>query len=173
MSWLALKLFFGGVWKFLSSLPPWVYAAIAVAVLWGASMFWAYGHGKDSQKAATEAVKTEYGQFVAETKRQGLEATKKAREQELADKQRKELADAENAKTVATLRADNQRLLNSRTTRGYLPPAAPSSGSPATACFSRADLESAIRQLDAGVSRLIGEGDQGIAGLDTAKRWAQ
>ena len=46
------------------------------------------------------------------------------------------------------------------------------SRSPGLACFDRAELEQALRRLDAGISGLIAEGDAGAVGLNVGRRWA-
>ena len=46
------------------------------------------------------------------------------------------------------------------------------SRSPGLACFDRAELEQALRRLDAGISGLIDEGDAGAVGLNVARSWA-
>jgi hypothetical protein len=90
----------------------------------------------------------------------------------LADKQRKEASDASYTKALVLLSADANRMLNARSISDYVPAAPANSRSPETACFDRRQLEQALRRLDAGVSGLVGEGDETRLKLDTAIRWA-
>jgi len=124
------------------------------------------------QTQRLEAVKTEYATFASEVEQVGKLAVAAAEKQELEDKLKKEKADAENLRTLNAVRADNDRLRSQRVSRGYLPAAPADSRSPETACFGRAQLEQAVRQLDEGVSGLIAECTETAVNLNTAKRWA-
>ena len=95
----------------------------------------------------------------------------KARIEE-SNKLNKERTDAENQRTLDTLRADVKRLRLARAGRSFLPAATATAKSPDRACFDRAELESAIRDFDRGVASLIDEGDEARVNLDTAKKWA-
>ena len=114
---------------------------------------------------------TRYQDYVAEVRAAGIVAQVKAKETEAKDKERKKVADENQARTLAALRADNKRLRESRSHTVYLPAAAPASPNPDRITFDRAELESAIKRLDEGVSGIAEKGDEGIAGLNVAKEW--
>lgn len=118
------------------------------------------------------AVKAEYAGFVATSKAEGEAAKKLADAQAAEDKRKKESSDHEYQMRIASLAADNQRLRDARARSGYVPAAPAGSRSPGLACFDRADLESALRRLDAGISGLVGEGDADAVGLNVARSWA-
>jgi hypothetical protein len=110
--------------------------------------------------------------FVTTTKAQGEAAKKLADAQAAEDKRKKESSDHEYETTIASLRADVKRMRDDRARASYVPAAPAGSRSPGLACFDRADLEGALRRLDAGISGLIGEGDTGAVGLNVARSWA-
>ena len=120
-----------------------------------------------------DKVEAQYASFVAVTKAEGAAAQKIADDQKAIDIAKKEHADNENAATIASLRADYQRLRDARSRTHYVPAAAPGSKRPQAACFDRAELESALRQFDAEAAGLVEEGDAARVNLDTAKKWAQ
>lgn len=105
----------------------------------------------------------------------GEQAKTKAALQALADLKNKERADDENKRTVATLRADVKRLRDERDrARGsYVPPAPAGAARPDLACFDRAALESALRELVVEVRGLVDEGAAATVDLNTAKLWEQ
>ena len=125
------------------------------------------------QSARLKAEKAEHKAFVAEVKGVGLVAQAKADRQKKDDIARERQANAENTKSVAALRAANKQLRDERAGRNILPAPSPGAASPERITFDRAELESALRRLDAGVSSLVAEGDEARVNLDTAKGWAQ
>ncbi len=110
--------------------------------------------------------------FVANTKAQGEAAKREAETKSKADRQLKESSDREYQTTIASLRADVKRMRDDRARASFLPAAPADSRSPGLACFDRADLDGALRRLDAGISGLIEEGDAGAVGLNAGRRWA-
>lgn len=116
---------------------------------------------------------SKYEDFVVETRAAGLAAEIRAKETKARDAKAKEVADANYRKSLNSLRADNQRMRDERAAVSYVPPAAPGSGDPSAACFSRADLERAISGFVEGAAALVGEGDEARQALDSAKAWAQ
>ena len=144
-----------------------VYGAIAAAVV-----ILGLGIGIKVQTSRLTSCKQEFATFQAQVKALGEVAAAKAKAQETADKLAKEKADHENQ----ALRADNaalsKRLRDARARSSYVPAAAAGSSHPDAACFSRADLERAIQQLDGAVQSLIEQGDQARIDLNTAKSWA-
>lgn len=143
---------------------PMVIGVVALAVVGGLLAL---------QTMRLEGVKAEYAAFKANVKAVGEEAERKAKARELADKQNKEKADAENK----TLRADNaalsRKLRDARARGGFVPAATPGARRPDIAPFDRAELERAIQRLDDGVSGIVEKGDQARIDLDSAKRWAK
>lgn len=120
-----------------------------------------------------DALQDRYDGFVAATKAEGEKAAITAAATKKADEKRKEVADHENAAALTALRADNLRLRNTRTGGSYLPAAAAGAVRPDRITFDRAELESAIQRLDAGVSGVAEKGDEARVNLDTARKWAQ
>lgn len=109
------------------------------------------------QTARLDSVKSEYSIFKAEVKRIGEESERKAKE----DEKRR---NAVYKSSLARLERDNVRLRNS-TSQSVLP----STGDTQTACFGRAELESALSVFVRGTEELIIEGDRAIAGLDSLR----
>lgn len=91
----------------------------------------------------------------------------------LRDREAKESADAQINRLRSANAALNRGLLDARSTRGYVPPSPAGSRDTDTACFGRAELERALRELDAGVSGLIGEGDEARSALSVVRDWAK
>ena len=125
------------------------------------------------QTSRLEAANTKYEVFVAQTKALGEIAEKKAKEKEAIDIKRKQEADRENVTNRARIADLSKRLRDERSRSGILPPAPSGSPSSQTAAFDRTLLERALQQLDESISGLIGEGDQAITDLNTAKTWAK
>jgi len=148
-----------------------VLAALAVAVKVQTSRL-------ATAKAETVAVQGKFDAFVAQAKALGDAQNAKAKAIEVADKQRKEQADYDNAKTkrdLAGVYAAYRKLRDQRgnSGSGFLPPTTPGSASPATASFDRTGLDRALSGFDSGVTGLLERGDQAIVDLNTAKTWAQ
>ncbi len=160
------------IWLFLKAIPPKVWLALAVLGLLAAFGGWCYHKGVQSEKAATEAVKAEYGQFVKETQRLGAEATKHAKLQEAADKATKEKADAENKTERDRLTADIERLRKQRAGGSIVPTTASCPGSPQRAGFDRALLDAALRDFIAETEAIAIEGGRATVDLNSAKHWA-
>ena len=114
-----------------------------------------------------------YYTFEAQVKVLGEAAKEKAKAQEMADKLRKDIADAENATTVARLTTTIKRLRDQHASTSLVPAAAPGASRPELACFDRPLLIGALRRFEEGVEGLVGEGDQATVSLNTAKEWAQ
>lgn len=131
----------------------------------GASVAWTV------QGWRLDASKAEYAAFVAQTKAAGEIAAAQAKAKDEEYKRLKEKTDEDHAKTVAALNADIKRLRNARDDSGYLPKPPTGAKHPERACFKRNELESAIRQLDAGVSEIIAGCDVGRVDLDSVKIW--
>lgn len=119
-----------------------------------------------------DALQSKHDGFVATTKAQGEAAKKEAEAKAKADRQLKESSDREYQTTIASLRADVKRMRDDRARASFVPAAPAGSRSPGLACFDRADLDGALRRLDAGISGLIEEGDAGAVGLNAGRRWA-
>ena len=119
-----------------------------------------------------DALQSKHDGFVATTKAQGEAAKKEAEAKAKADRQLKESSDREYQTTIASLRADVKRMRDDRARASFVPAAPADSRSPGLACFDRADLDGALRRLDAGISGLIEEGDAGAVGLNAGRRWA-
>ena len=119
-----------------------------------------------------DAVKAEYAGFVVTVKANGDAAKREADRIIAADKLRKEAADAYHARTLATLRADIQRLRDANPASGIVPAAATGASRPELACFDRAELGRAVGSLVEEIRGLADEGDEATIGLNTARAWA-
>ena len=125
------------------------------------------------QTSRLNATRAEYSAFVATVKSAGEAAEKRAQETIARDQRNKDTIDAQTKKLRAADAALATSLLVARTSRSYLSAPAPGAREPDAACFSRAELESAIGRLDAGISGLIAKGDAYRIDLDAARDWAQ
>ena len=146
--------------------PAGLLAIVLAAFLAGGGAAWTV------QGWRLDAVKSKFAGFVATVKAQGEAAQQVKVAQEKKDKLNKEHTDAESKRTLDTLRADVKRLRDARAGSRFVPGAASPAGSPDRACFDRAQLESAVRSLDAEVSGLVDQGSEAIVKLDAAKDWA-
>ncbi len=147
---------------------PMLYAAIGAGVIIaGLSL------ALKIQSSRLETCRVEFGAFKLETKRLGDAAEKAAKEREQRDQKAKERTDAAHKTAVARLNRDVQRLRDDNARRSILPPAPPGARDPQTACFNRPELDRAVSGFIGGVTSLVAEGAEGVAGLDAAKVWAQ
>ena len=119
-----------------------------------------------------DALQSKHDGFVATTKAQGEAAQREADAKAKADRQLKESSDREYQTAIAGLRADVERMRNTRSRAGYVPAAPAGSRSPSLACFDRADLEGALRRFDEEVTGLFAESDADAVGLNVARSWA-
>ena len=136
--------------------------ALTAAALFGFG--WVQGAHREQIKAA---------KFEAATEAFSVAAKQHAEQVAKADKLRKEKADAENKRTISSLRADVKRMRDERTSGGGLSSPAASAESPDRICFDPAKLSGALRKFDEGVLGLVAECSEAVINLDTAKRWAQ
>lgn len=120
-----------------------------------------------------DAVRAEFKGFVDVTRALGEAAQKESIRREAADKTKKDQANAENKRTIDSLRADVKRLRDARAGGSFVPAAPAGSLRPELACFDRPELERAIRGLDRTVQGLVDEGSEATVNLDTARAWAQ
>ena len=122
------------------------------------------------------AEKQAFASFKDQVKVIGEKAEREAAATKMADKLAKDTADAENAAAVARLNTAVAKLRRERdSARGSIVPAAPAGSKcpDEQACFDRPGLESALRELAAGVRGLADEGAALEADLNTARKWAQ
>ena len=124
-------------------------------------------------KQGYDAAMVKFDEFKGQVAAEGKAAQERATAQTLADKQRKESADATHEKAVADLNARIAGLRNARAGSSFVPAAATCPGSPERAGFDRAELERTLREFDTGIQKLVDEGSRAIADLDSAKSWAQ
>jgi hypothetical protein len=156
VTWLRLAFSFLTNWQGYA-----VYLAIGAALL-----LTGYIKGCTDERVKSVA-------FQAKVEALGEEAKKRVKEQEAKDKLKKEQADRENQVSSKRIADLSRQLRESRSAKRYVPPAAPGSASPDRATFDRAELESAIRRLDAEVSGIAAQGDQAVTDLNTARKWAK
>jgi hypothetical protein len=120
-----------------------------------------------------KAEKREHAEFRAQVKAVGEAQEKRTQETIARNQKAKESADAQVKRLTAANKSLADSLLNARSSSGYLPRPAPGSASPDRACFDRAELESAIAQLDAGLSGIAGKGDEARIAIDGLRDWAK
>jgi hypothetical protein len=156
VTWLRLAFSFLTNWQGYA-----VYLAIGAALL-----LTGYIKGCTDERVKSVA-------FQAKVEALGEEAKKRAKEQEKADKLKKEQADRENQVSSKRIADLSRQLRESRAARSYVPPAAPGSASPDRATVSRSELEREIQRLDGGIQALIDEGDKAVTDLNTARKWAK
>ena len=154
------------MWKLIVG-NPWALAALfALGLAFGGSgAWWVQGQ----RLAATQA---RFDGFVGTVKAEGDAAKKLADATAAEDKRKKESSDHEYETRIASLTADVKRMRDDRARSRFVPAAPAGSRSPGLACFDRAELEQALRRLDAGISGLIDEGDADAVGLNVARSWA-
>ena len=150
------------MWKMIVANPWALAAAFVIGLSSGAGgAWWVQGLRLDALQA-----------FVATTKAQGEAANKLAEATAAEDKRKKESSDHEYETTIASLRTDVKRMRDDRARSRFVPAAPAGSRSVGLACFDRAELEQALRRLDAGVSGLVEQGDADAVGLNVARSWA-
>ena len=120
-----------------------------------------------------EAVKKDRAQIIASLEAQAKEQEKRNNERIAHDKKAKETADESANRQMASLQRTIVRLRNDRERAPSLPAAPAGSAKPDLACFSRADLDRALGNFEAGVEGLVAEGAAATIGLDTARDWAK
>ena len=147
---------------------------LAIAGAIGAAV--GFGGAWKIQTGRLDTVKAEYNVFKGGVAALGEQAKANAARIEAENKLRKGVADAENDKTkrdLAGMYAAYRSLRDTRSPGGSLLPATPAdSASPAVAAFDRTGLDRALSDFDQSVTGLIEQGDEAIADLNTAKRWA-
>jgi hypothetical protein len=114
-----------------------------------------------------EHVKKNWAEAAAIAQRQTAENAK----QVLRDVKAKERSDENYTRNLARLRADLNRLRDSRAS--LLPSAPAGAADPDRACFDRPQLDAALRAYREGILGIIGEGAAALEGLDEARVWAQ
>ena len=124
-------------------------------------------------KSDLAKVTANYANFVALTKAEG-EAQKAHNKITIANQQQlvKE-KDIENAALHTALNDTVKRLRHARSSSSILPAAPPTSKSPNLACFSRADLDTALRNFLGDTEEIAIEGDSATIDLDTGKKWVK
>ena len=114
--------------------------------------------------------------FVAKVNAIGKAQEAAAKIKDAQNVTRMETANADRAKKARDLDrmyAEYQRMRDQRARGSLLPSAPAGAASSAIASFDRAGIDRALSEFDQGVTGLIKRGDEAIADLDTAKRWAQ
>ena len=157
----------------------WRWIALGIAMVAAAGFGAVKMHAYD--QARYDALEVAYSQFKADVTAQGVIAQRLADAQTAKDQADKELADAQNLKSIAALHNTIASLRKSadanRQRSRSVPAAASNPSSPDKACFDRTKLESALRDYRASnlaaVRGFLDQGSDAIADLDSAKRWAQ
>jgi len=131
----------------------------------------------DRSQAEFKALEASFEQFKGSVRALGEKAKADVALQQAKDNERKAKSDAENSKTrrdLSGVYAAYRSLRDSRSSGGgglSAPGHAP--GDPSRTCFDSAKFGAALRRLDEGVLGIAETGDQAIADLDSARRWAQ
>jgi hypothetical protein len=122
----------------------------------------------------SQTANQELATYRANVEAEGRSAQAAADARRKLDEQRKAASDESYAKALGVLGHDLGELRKRATARGDFVPAKPADSvcPQGWACFDRAALESAIRQLDAGVSGIVAEGDQVRLRMDESIKWA-
>lgn len=139
---------------------------------WGTiGMILALALGVYVQTTRLESAQTALITLTTQVKTIGDQAQKTAALTVKANKLAKGLADAKIKTLTSDNAALNKRLLDARTSSGYLPPTTGGTRDPETICFNRTKLDGALRQFDTEVDRLIERGDDSRITLDGIKEW--
>ena len=154
-------------------IPPYALKLGAYGLILGATYISGCVRGSQTANARTEQVKAEYLQFRVNVEAVGKAAQKEADAIKAANEQKAKASDESYSKALTVLGADLERLRRARASTDYLPPAPADTKCPeGWACFDRVALESAIRQLDAGVSGIVEKSDTVRLRMDESIKWA-
>jgi hypothetical protein len=148
------------------ALANWRLIAIVIA-------FAAIGGYAAVMRMQRDSVRAEYAEFREKSAQAAAAAAEIALKKTIADEQRKELTDAEHAKTVIALSARIKRLRDANPAGGFVPAAPAGSGRPDLACFDRAEYQRADGVFIEGARGLSDEGTASTLDLDTAKFWVK
>ena len=151
-------------------LPMLGWAAIAAG-----AVIVALGIALKVQTGRLDNCKDEHALFVAQTKALGDAQNERAKQQELADRTRKEKTDAEAAKTrrdMAGVYDAYRKLRDSNSRRSELPAAPSGSKRPDLSCFDRAEFARSVGIIEEGVPRITEQGDAATLDLNAARAWA-
>lgn len=129
----------------------------------------------ETAQGERDVARSQLATFKAETKRLGDEAARAAKAREAQDRKDKEKADAENKDLRRELDARRRQLRDRANSAGgsLVPAPGPAPRSPDTVTFDRSLLDRALREYEAEVEGLIGEGAEAVIDLDTAKQWGK
>lgn len=117
----------------------------------------------DKAKIATQAAIIEKSKSLASVQKEKIELLKK---------HSKKTEEYLNEKYEVELGILNNTIDRMRNSRPSLMPSVPKgSRDPSTACFSREELDEAIRRYREGVQGLVGKGSKGILESNIAKEW--
>lgn len=123
------------------------------------------------QTVRLESCRAESIAFRESVRVQGEAAEKKAKEQEKADKLKKEKAD-ENLRKLRATNADLNRRLRDNASRSFVSPSSADTGKPQVACFNQPAIDAAIKRFAERVAGLAEQGQNAIDDLNNAKQWA-
>ena len=123
------------------------------------------------QTVRLEHTQTALTTLTIQVKTMGEQAEKTAALTIKANKLAKGLADAKIKALTRNNAALNKRLLDARTSSGYVPPATPGTRDPERICFNRTKLDGALRRFDDEVDKLIERGDASRISLNGLKEW--
>lgn len=128
---------------------------------------------RDLARAEVVSIRGEFNDYKMAVAEERAKAAKAALAKAIEDERKKEQADAENERERARLAADIKRLREQQPLHLDLPATRPGSSCPdGQACFDRAELQRAYRDLVAEVRQIADECTAMNADLDAAKRWA-
>lgn len=143
-----------------------VYGVGLLIVILAAAAFGFYEHHQ-GYLAGKKEVQIEFDKFKNEVTAAGLKAQKDAIDKEKADNEKITAAVSGRDAALARLRVEQARPRG-----GFVSGSATSAADGGKVCYRAAALDAALRSLDTGVSRLIGEGDgQVINALTLLKSW--
>lgn len=119
-----------------------------------------------------QRVSAQFTEFKILTKAAGEQAKAAAEKKEADDRQAKEKSDAENERTIATLRSTIAKLRHARPSSSFVPATPPSSSRPDLICFDRTEYIRTDGDFTDRARNLSDEGSEATVNLNTAKRWA-
>lgn len=142
---------------------------VAICTLTGL-LFGVYG-GWWIQSLRIEKLESDHKLAIEKIKSEGNQQTAKATAIEGEDSRNLERNNAQLKDQISSLTATNKRLLNARSSAGYVPKSTASTGSANLACFDRTELNAALQRLDERISTILGEGDTFSARLVMSQTW--
>lgn len=147
-------------------------AAVVILGLTGA--VWVQTSRLETRTVELKTKTDEYDKFVADVRAIGEAQELKTKEMEAKHAKIVKEKDDANLLAHANLAATAKRLRDTISAgSGLVPTAAPGASRPNLACYSRADLDTALRTFTGGVGEIVIQSESSTIDLNTAKEWAK